>query len=60
MSTNVLYSFSGSITITSVPSIRLLRISSLIAKDFQPQDFAKTVIFAFSVLNLSNIISELL
>gem|GEM_PF-1587099 len=53
VSTRALYSFSGSITITSVPIIRLLRISSLTANDFQPQDLANTHIFAFSLLNLS-------
>jgi hypothetical protein len=60
VSTRVLYSFSGSITITSVPIIRLLRISNFTANDFHPQDFANTHIFAFSLLNLSYKIKELL
>jgi len=53
-------SFSGSITITSIQNINVLRISSLTANDLPQPDFAKTVMFAFSVLNLSNIINELL
>jgi hypothetical protein len=60
VSTKGLYSFSGSITITSVHNIKLLRISSLTVKDFHEPDLAKTHIFAFSALNLSKIISELL
>ncbi|MDP2395970.1 MAG: hypothetical protein Q8S84_03510 [bacterium] len=55
-----MYSFSGSIIITSVPNIRLLSISSFTANDLPQPDFANTVILAFSVLNLSNIIRELL
>ncbi|MDR3150985.1 MAG: hypothetical protein LBU14_05420 [Candidatus Peribacteria bacterium] len=47
-------------TIKSIPNIIALKISNLTAKDFHQPDFAKTVIFAFSVLNLSKIISELL
>jgi hypothetical protein len=60
VSTSVLYSFSGSITITSVHIIKLLRISNFTAKDFHHHDFAKTTILAFSTLNLSKIIKELL
>jgi hypothetical protein len=44
----------------SIPNIKALKISNFTAKDFQPPDFANTVIFAFSVLNLSKIIKELL
>ena len=60
VSTSALYSFSGSSTITSIPIIRDLKISSFIAKDFPQPDFANTHIFAFSDRKRSKIISDLL
>jgi len=60
VSASGLYSFSGSSTMTSVPSIRERSISSFTAKDFHPQDFAKTHMFAFSDEKRSKIIRELL
>ena len=54
------YSFSGSITITSTPTIRERNISNFTAYDFPAPDFAKMTELAFSKENRSNKIKELL
>ena len=54
------YSRSGSITITSIPIIKLLRTSNLTAYDFPAPDVAKTTMLAFCNENLSNKIKLLL
>jgi hypothetical protein len=55
-----LYSFSGSITITSVHKIKYLKISNLVVKDLPAPEVAKIMLFAFGklLLNLSNITNE--
>jgi hypothetical protein len=52
-----LYSFSGSITITSTHKRRYLKISSFVVKDFPAQDVAKITSLAFGSFfeNLLNI-----
>src|SRR5512133_828355 len=55
-----LYSISGSITITSVPSISDRIISSLTAYDLPAPDVAKITAFAFCKEKRSKIINELL
>jgi len=55
-----LYSFSGSITITSVHNNKYLKISNLVAKDLPAPDVAKIMLFELGrlLLNLSKITSE--
>src|SRR3989344_6018685 len=59
-SANVLYSFSGSSTITSTPHIKYRKISSFTAYDFPEPEVANMVELAFSKLKRSNKIRELL
>src|SRR3972149_1695938 len=54
-SLKALYSFSGSIMITSVPNMRERRASSLTKYDFPAPAFAKTTEFAFSMEKRSKI-----